>query len=314
MPREPDYTVAIVDANGEPDQTVAVIDGISDLSPSAGDVLIHNGTRWVNTPAGLLVGADHGSLVGLGDDDHPQYETSAEAAAKVTAHEAAGNPHPTYATDADLTTHAGAADPHTGYQKESEKDAASGYMGLDANSLGTKRAPAWNAYKQTGVVRENYGRDRVFAQMTALTAQRLYLFGIGLVAGDSIAGFRFRSGTTALSGGAHAWCGLFDSSRVALKLSAADDTGVTWGATADKDFALSSAYVIPTTDFYYAGLMIDASTMPTMIGLTQFSSTVSGLAPITIIAADTGLTTLPNLPFTAGAGSAGVTWAWVRAL
>ena len=34
-----------------------------------------------------------------------------------------------------VATHAGAADPHTGYQKESEKNAASGYPGLSAGSL-----------------------------------------------------------------------------------------------------------------------------------------------------------------------------------
>ena len=33
-----------------------------------------------------------------------------------------------------ITTHCGASDPHTGYQKESEKDAASGYAGLDGSS------------------------------------------------------------------------------------------------------------------------------------------------------------------------------------
>ena len=33
-----------------------------------------------------------------------------------------------------ITAHAALADPHTGYQKESEKDAASGYPGLDANT------------------------------------------------------------------------------------------------------------------------------------------------------------------------------------
>jgi hypothetical protein len=38
-------------------------------------------------------------------------------------------------TEGDLITHAGASDPHTGYQKESEKDAVSGYAGLDASSL-----------------------------------------------------------------------------------------------------------------------------------------------------------------------------------
>jgi hypothetical protein len=43
---------------------------------------------------------DHGALGGLADDDHPQYETSAEAASKITTHE-------------------GLADPHTGYRLES---------------------------------------------------------------------------------------------------------------------------------------------------------------------------------------------------
>jgi hypothetical protein len=37
-----------------------------------------------------------------------------------------------------LAAHVAAADPHTGYQKESEKDAASGYAGLNASSRLTK--------------------------------------------------------------------------------------------------------------------------------------------------------------------------------
>src|SRR3990172_9323700 len=36
--------------------------------------------------------------------------------------------------DAQVADHASAADPHTGYQKESEKDAASGYAGLTAGT------------------------------------------------------------------------------------------------------------------------------------------------------------------------------------
>lgn len=39
-----------------------------------------------------------------------------------------------------VATHEAAADPHTGYQKESEKDAASGYAGLNAQSRITKGA------------------------------------------------------------------------------------------------------------------------------------------------------------------------------
>jgi hypothetical protein len=82
---------------------------------------------------------DHGALTGLSDDDHPQYTTTAEATTlagtAVTTHEAAADPHTGYATDTDLSNHAAAADPHTGYQKESEKDVANGYAGLNASGV-----------------------------------------------------------------------------------------------------------------------------------------------------------------------------------
>jgi hypothetical protein len=54
----------------------------------------------------------------------------------VTAHEAAGDPHPGYALDTDLSSHAAAADPHTGYLKES--DVSGG--GTPALTLGTSNA------------------------------------------------------------------------------------------------------------------------------------------------------------------------------
>jgi len=42
------------------------------------------------------------------------------------------------ASDAELAAHEAAADPHTGYQRESEKNAASGYAGLNSSSRTTK--------------------------------------------------------------------------------------------------------------------------------------------------------------------------------
>lgn len=72
------------------------------------DTLTHKLIHQGNT----IPTADHGTLGGLTDDDHPQY-----------------------ALDTDLTAHSAAADPHTGYQKESEKGVANGYAGLDAAAL-----------------------------------------------------------------------------------------------------------------------------------------------------------------------------------
>lgn len=66
---------------------------------------------------------DHGSLLGLGDDDHPQYTTGSEA---------------TTIAEAAVTLHEAGSDPHAQYQKEAEKGATSGYAALDA----TTRVPA----------------------------------------------------------------------------------------------------------------------------------------------------------------------------
>lgn len=41
-----------------------------------------------------------------------------------------------------VTAHAAASDPHTGYQRESEKDAANGYAGLDADKRSADLGPA----------------------------------------------------------------------------------------------------------------------------------------------------------------------------
>ena len=48
-----------------------------------------------------------------------RYATPASVTSAIATHEGATNPHPAYATDADLSAHAAAADPHTGYVLES---------------------------------------------------------------------------------------------------------------------------------------------------------------------------------------------------
>lgn len=101
-----------------------------------------------------IAGGDHGSLAGLADDDHPQYqeedekgvaggyasldgsgtvpdaqlpaalardaEVTAAVSAAVSAHEGAADPHAGYVLNAELTAHEGAADPHAGYVLNAE--------------------------------------------------------------------------------------------------------------------------------------------------------------------------------------------------
>lgn len=93
---------------------------------------VNNNVIWHAGNDGTGSGLDADLLDGL---HAAAFEATGTAASLIATHEAAGNPHPTYATDADLTAHEGAADPHTGYQKESEKGAANGYASLDGSTL-----------------------------------------------------------------------------------------------------------------------------------------------------------------------------------
>lgn len=73
----------------------------------------------LGVPAGA---ADHGALLGLADDDHPQYALTDGSRGD-------------FETMGAVAAHVTAGDPHTGYQKESEKAAANGYASLDAGTL-----------------------------------------------------------------------------------------------------------------------------------------------------------------------------------
>jgi hypothetical protein len=69
----------------------------------------------------------HGTLLELGDPDHPIAAVIGLQTA-LDGKEAAGT------AASQVSAHAGAADPHTGYQKETEKAAANGYASLDATA------------------------------------------------------------------------------------------------------------------------------------------------------------------------------------
>jgi hypothetical protein len=72
--------------------------------------------------------------------DHLADATDAHDASAISIADAAGDFTATHVEGAlaelqsDAETHAAAADPHTGYQKESEKNAANGYLGLNADA------------------------------------------------------------------------------------------------------------------------------------------------------------------------------------
>lgn len=83
----------------------------------------HNALSTAN-PVGLGT-ADPGTGITASKTDHVHPTTGLSLTGHTHSYEAPGA----------VAAHEGAADPHTGYQKESEKDAASGYAGLSAATL-----------------------------------------------------------------------------------------------------------------------------------------------------------------------------------
>jgi hypothetical protein len=143
-----------------PDPGTITDDTFVNRSPAS---VMGRAASTAGTPADIVAGADRRVLIrrsgalqfdGLEVADLPSsLATDSEvaaadavvastAASALAAHEAAADPHPGYTTAAELSSsvsaHEAAGDPHTGYQKESEKDAVSGYAGLNAASRTTK--------------------------------------------------------------------------------------------------------------------------------------------------------------------------------
>lgn len=86
---------------------------------------------------GVVNGETTASWKAVHDATAPSTQAFSDAASAGTALTAAHRDHK-HAMPADpVTAHESAGDPHTGYQKESEKDAASGYVGLDASKIAT---------------------------------------------------------------------------------------------------------------------------------------------------------------------------------
>lgn len=104
----------------------AIVDG------DYGDITVSSNGTVMTVDASAV---DHGDLTGLADNDHPQYLLVADIDDTPVNGETSAPISSNWAFD-----HEAAADPHTGYQKESEKDAVSGYAGLNTNSRITKGA------------------------------------------------------------------------------------------------------------------------------------------------------------------------------
>ena len=159
----------------------------------------------------------------------------------------------------------------------------------------------------TDVVRENVpGRETGLANVGPLSSGRLHMELVWYDAGEVVTSITWATNTTSGSGLTNRWSALFDINRNQLAISA-DDTSATWSG--EQTFTMTAAYTIPTSGFYYHGLCVVGSTVPTLRGFATLAGATDEV-PIAAGSSSTGLTNPASCPSTAGAITAVNTRSW----
>lgn len=164
-------------------------------------------------------------------------------------------------------------------------------------------------YLISGALAETFDRNLCDEVNSAvLSSGRLSGAAIWLEAGMTISSISFHSATTAAGTPTNQLFGLFDSSRNLLR-SSTNDTTTAWAANSLKTLALTSTFTTTYSGLYYLGIMVTATTVPTLKGNTAMvGGQLQAQAPSMGGTSNTGLTTA--LPATANAFGTVTTSFW----
>ena len=166
-----------------------------------------------------------------------------------------------------------------------------------------------NKYVLSGALYETFDRclcDEV--NTAALSSGRLSLQAIYLPAGVTINSISFWSATTALATGTNQLFGLYDQNLNLLR-SSVNDTSIAWAANSRKTLSLTSAFTTTYSGLYYLGIMVAATTVPTLKGNTaKTGGQLNAGTPSMGGTSTTGLTTA--LPATAASLGTVTTSIW----
>jgi hypothetical protein len=161
----------------------------------------------------------------------------------------------------------------------------------------------------TGALYETIDRDLCEEVNTSLLSSgRLSLQAIWLPAGITINSISFWSATTAGATLTNQLFGLYDNNLNLLR-SSVNDTSTAWAANSRKTLALTSAFTTTYSGLHYLGIMVTATTVPTIKGNTaKTGGQLNAGAPSMGGTSNTGLTTA--LPATANAPGTVTTSFW----
>lgn len=166
-----------------------------------------------------------------------------------------------------------------------------------------------NRYVPSGALYETFSRNLCNEVNTSLLSSgRLSLQAIWLPAGTTISSISFWSATTAAGTPTNQLFGLFDNSYNLLR-SSINDTNTAWAANSRKTLSLTSTFTTTYSGIYYLGLMVTATTVPTIKGNTaKVGGQLNAGSPSMGGTSTTGLTTA--LPATAAAPGTVTTSFW----
>jgi len=190
----------------------------------------------------------------------------------------------------------------------------SGWQKLNANGdqivIGASTTPILNnRYVISGAQYETFDRNLCYEVNTSLLSTgRLSLQAIWLPSGTVVSSISFWSATTAAGTPTNQLFGLFDSSRNLLR-SSVNDTTTAWAANSLKTLALTATFTTTYSGLYYLGIMVTATTVPTIKGNTaKTNGALNAAAPSMGGTSTSGLTTA--LPATAAAPATVTTSFW----
>jgi hypothetical protein len=163
----------------------------------------------------------------------------------------------------------------------------------------------------TGILRQNMPRYVAMSNaLGAPTSGQLTLYAIYLFAGDVVNSIAFTSGATGLSTGSNQWFSLWSASRAQLGVTS-DDTSTAWATGTRKSLNLTTPYTVTSSGLYYAGMVVVATTVPSLTGISSTFPSITQ-APILGGTADSGLTNPASAPSTAASLTALGKLAWVQ--
>lgn len=173
----------------------------------------------------------------------------------------------------------------------------------------TAPAPFNNTKVLAGALYETFDRNLCDEVNTAaLSSGRLSLQAIYIPAGVTITSISFWSATTAAGTPTNQLFGLYDVNLNLLR-SSNNDTTAAWAANSRKTIALTSTFTTTYSGLYYLGIMVTATTVPSLKGNTgKTGGQLNAGAPSMGGTSNTGLTTA--LPATATAPGLVTTSFW----